>query len=139
MKPDPAFDTTLVLLSAAILVASFMLSLSPAGHVSFLGLSFPESCPTKLVFHRDCPGCGLSRSFVALAHGDLEASWRFNRIGPLFFLLVALQIPYRSYLLLPRRKNAWIVRLARFPAPVLIASLLVNWTLNVLSGRPPLP
>jgi hypothetical protein len=32
------------------------------------------TCPSKYLFHVDCPGCGLQRSIIALLEGDLAAS-----------------------------------------------------------------
>lgn len=33
-----------------------------------------------------CPSCGLSRSFMALARGDMHQALSFHAFGPLFFL-----------------------------------------------------
>lgn len=33
------------------------------------------TCPSKLLFHMDCPGCGLQRSYIALFKGDFAASF----------------------------------------------------------------
>jgi hypothetical protein len=32
------------------------------------------SCPSKQLFHLDCPGCGIQRSFIALLKGDFIGS-----------------------------------------------------------------
>ncbi|MCA1732365.1 MAG: DUF2752 domain-containing protein [Acidobacteria bacterium] len=42
-------------------------------------------CWSRLLFGILCPGCGLTRSFVALAEGSLADAWRLNRMGPLLF------------------------------------------------------
>jgi hypothetical protein len=34
----------------------------------------------------DCPFCGMTRSFVALAHGQVAAAFRFHPAGPLLFV-----------------------------------------------------
>lgn len=46
----------------------------------------------RRAFQIDCPFCGMTRSFVALAHGDLAAALRFHPAGPLLFaaMVVAL-------------------------------------------------
>ena len=31
-------------------------------------------CPSKALFHIDCPGCGMQRSFIYLLQGDLKES-----------------------------------------------------------------
>ncbi|NVB80590.1 MAG: DUF2752 domain-containing protein [Kofleriaceae bacterium] len=44
-------------------------------------------------FGIDCPMCGMTRSFVALAHGDIGAAFRFHPAGPLLFVaMVALVV-----------------------------------------------
>lgn len=35
------------------------------------------TCPLKKMFHIDCPGCGMQRSFLALLNGDMYTSWMF--------------------------------------------------------------
>ena len=49
------------------------------------------TCPTKLLFGIDCPGCGSMRMLYALLHGDLPAAARFNALALLavVFLLWA--------------------------------------------------
>ena len=36
----------------------------------------PETCLSKTLWGIPCPGCGLTRSFIYLAHGDWRASGR---------------------------------------------------------------
>ena len=35
-------------------------------------------CPSKVLFHIECPGCGLQRSFICLLKGDLKESLMFH-------------------------------------------------------------
>ncbi|MFN0195390.1 MAG: DUF2752 domain-containing protein [Planctomycetaceae bacterium] len=87
----------------------------------------PESCPAKFMFHQTCPGCGLTRSILALAAGDFGRSLHFHRLGWVMALLIAVQIPYRLYLLFAEhdviRDHPWIQRLGY----AVIAALLLNW------------
>ena len=46
-------------------------------------------CFFKVLTGLDCPGCGLTRSFLALARGHLGEAIRFNAAGPLVYLLFA--------------------------------------------------
>lgn len=55
----------------------------------------PEICLSKRMFGVRCPGCGLTRSVVTTARGDLQTAFLFHPAGPLVFLWAALQIPYR--------------------------------------------
>jgi hypothetical protein len=49
------------------------------------GASLGGLCWFRSVFHVDCPFCGMTRSFVAIAHGDFAAALRFHPAGPLLF------------------------------------------------------
>ena len=63
--------------------------------VPWLGLPLPELCYWKKTLGMPCPGCGLTRCFISLAHGDLTAAWHFNPAGILLFAATAFQIPFR--------------------------------------------
>lgn len=49
------------------------------------GAELGELCWFHAVLHVPCPMCGMTRSFVALAHGDAGAALRFHPAGPLLF------------------------------------------------------
>ena len=46
------------------------------------------TCPARALLGVDCPLCGMTRSFVALAHGRLGAALDFHPAGP--FLMLAM-------------------------------------------------
>lgn len=90
----------LVLLAiyGVVIVLAFVLRVNPDQRVEFTflpGYPLPESCISKSVLDTECPGCGLTRSFVHLAAGKLSSSWKVNRVGWLLAIAVLLQIPYR--------------------------------------------
>ena len=43
-------------------------------------------CIFRALFHLDCPFCGMTRSFVALAHGQLRAALGYHPAGPILFV-----------------------------------------------------
>ncbi|MEY3013000.1 MAG: hypothetical protein RIT45_1735 [Pseudomonadota bacterium] len=45
----------------------------------------PVLCFHRLTTGIPCPGCGLTRGFVALLHGHLEAALHFNPLTPVVF------------------------------------------------------
>ena len=49
--------------------------------IPFLKLPLPELCLMRRLASVDCPGCGLTRCFISLAHGDLPAAWSYNPAG----------------------------------------------------------
>jgi len=115
---------------------AFALDVLPGGtRVAFHGLHqrpLPETCMARAWSGRDCPGCGLTRSFVLLAHGHFRASFHMHRVGWLMALAVLLQFPYRILSL--RRPGRELI-----PRPVLLVfgwglvlALLTNWIVNML-------
>lgn len=53
----------------------------------------PELCALYSRFGIDCPGCGLTRTFIYMAHGQLVSAWHTNPVAILVFLFACLQIP----------------------------------------------
>lgn len=57
------------------------------------GLPSLPVCWFKSTTGMPCPGCGLTRAFCAISHGEFNAAWAFNPFGFLFYagaLLLAL-------------------------------------------------
>ncbi len=46
-------------------------------------LSVPYTCPARALAGLPCPTCGMTRAFVALAHGDLTAALAASPAGAL--------------------------------------------------------
>lgn len=47
-------------------------------YVICMELIFGITCPIKLLFHVDCPGCGLTRATIALFKGNILKSLHYN-------------------------------------------------------------
>jgi len=53
-------------------------------------LALAGACRTRVRAEHRCPVCGMTRAFLALAHGDLQGAARSNRAAvPLFAILLA--------------------------------------------------
>jgi hypothetical protein len=91
-KGGRILDLGLAALAAAQLGASAWLT--PAGDQVMLpgGGSLGGMCWFRELVHLDCPFCGMTRSFVALAHGDVAAAFRFHPAGPLLFTAMAVAL-----------------------------------------------
>lgn len=51
------------------------------------GMALPfVSCPLRRLTGIPCPGCGLSRSFMAIARGDFDEALRMHLFGPVLFV-----------------------------------------------------
>jgi hypothetical protein len=90
--------------------------------------SGPVLCPFRRITGMPCPGCGMTRSFVALAHGDLGAALASNRLGPLLMAVFAVALVWKAASLLSpsidapehvvvRASRAARARVARARAP----------------------
>jgi hypothetical protein len=118
--------------SVAIIVLALALEIRPDEHAAFRFLPdwpIPSSCPSQTIFRTDCPGCGLTRSLVFLAHGDWHAAFVRHRAGWLLALAVVLQIPYRLAGLLGRNRRPLGERIPWLFGNILIAVLIGNWVL----------
>jgi hypothetical protein len=93
----------------------------------------PPTCPSAVLFDVSCPGCGMTRSFIATSRLELDRAFRFNAMGPLLFLLALLQVPYRLYRLRARRVAAWAVsERLRVVSHVTTVLLILGWLFRVL-------
>jgi hypothetical protein len=91
----------------------------------------------------DCPGCGLTRCFIHLAHGRVASAWLVNPVGILLFIYVGLQIPVAiAMLAIPQdgpRGVHWLQRLIPWnekAAILLLLALLVQWIVRLTFGAP---
>ena len=64
------------------IAGSFALDLTAVEHGPIL-------CVSRLVFGVPCGGCGLTRGYVAFAHGQLWTALRYNPLTPLLYLWMA--------------------------------------------------
>jgi hypothetical protein len=118
--------------SVGALVAAPLLKVLPDEQVALLAapsVVLPPTCMSREWFGVSCPGCGLTRSFIHIAHGDWTESLRVHRLGWLLMVVAALQVPYRTHLLLGSRRFALHDRVASAIGTALIALLVANWGL----------
>jgi hypothetical protein len=125
------------MLAVAVAVAglAFLLEVHADQRVAFRFLPewpLPETCPARMIFHVDCPGCGLTRSFIHLARGDWRASWNIHHVGMLLALAVVLQIPYRLAALRSPTAAPLGTVFPNYFGALLIVLLLINWVMNLI-------
>jgi hypothetical protein len=135
--PSASYHATLLSISAAIMAAALLLRVRPDQRVELMflpGWPAPDLCQSRALFGWECPGCGLTRSFVHLAHGDVSASIGVHRVGWLWALGVLLQIPYRIWAI---RADDGAPLGTRFPwivAISLVALLIVDWMTRLVAA-----
>ena len=126
---------TMLVVGIVVISMSMLLSVRDSGSeakVSMVGIELPPLCGSRIWFGSDCPGCGLTRSFIALSSGEFAKSLEYHRVGWLMWLAIVLQLPYRVFSLREMRTGTVIRRWPTWFGYVLIAALLGNWTLKVL-------
>lgn len=104
-------------------------------------IPLPPVCFSRLVFGVSCPGCGLTRSFVAFAHGNLREAVGWNPMGPVLFVICLLQVPYRvvEYKELWKDRPVWVRarKLSEAFVWLVPAGLVGCWIFRMLSPNPP--
>ena len=118
-------------LSFLVLMASALLEVHSSTEVvaSDFGFSLPAACLWQRVYGVDCPGCGLTRCFVSLAHGDVAAAWQFNPAGLLLFAFLIYQLPYRTVQIIRLARGRQEIRHDRvvFCCWAFLLILIVQW------------
>ncbi len=123
-------------LSVIVIIAAFSMRTLDSGKVQISWLPqlpIPELCGSRALFDVSCPGCGLTRSFIALANGDILTSIQLNRIGWIMALTLIAQIPYRIYMMWKPPLSVINLRWPRWFGVCLIAILIGNWLSNMIS------
>jgi hypothetical protein len=95
----------------------------------------PGVCTYQRLLGLPCPGCGLTRCFISLAHGDVVAAWHFSPAGILLFAVVAAQLPVRGVQLWRIRRGQqelgqrWVSSTAFW---LCVAALLTQWLVRTV-------
>jgi len=122
-----------------LLFLAFVIPLPVQGGKSLMGL--PDLC----LFHRwtghPCPGCGITRSVVCLAHGHIAEALRFHPLAPIAFgFLVAATL---QRLPLPDRLRPsarfWTPRVQTLCYGGLVILLLGIWAARLAGWLPSPP
>jgi hypothetical protein len=85
-------------------------------------------CPFRKATGLPCPGCGLTRSFCAVAKGHLERAFEFHALGPALFVVLLVYL-VRGGALVAGAESA----VARFDAAVRRWRLLRIGTVALLA------
>ncbi len=127
--------------AAAAVAGSFILQpatgngLCLPGELMGAQIDLPQSCMFRHLTGIDCPGCGLTRSFVHMAQADICQAFRFNAMGPILYVICLLQIPYRisEYYGLWKSSHWWPKIRKRLDVITwfLVAGLVAAWVLRL--------
>ncbi len=120
----------------ALLVLAALLALLDAGgeQLQIGSKRLPSICALRNSTGLPCPGCGLTRSWVALAAGDPARSLHQHRLGWLVMAYVLLQVVRHGAWLLLASARRLIDRLGAWLDRGLVGLallLLLNWGLTL--------
>jgi len=129
------FNVIILFACVAITVGAFAFTLDEMGLYLF-GLEWPLHCMLDHFFGVRCAFCGMTRSFTAMADGDLAGAFSYHRLGPALFVLVVFQIPYRIWALAtsPKKISKRFRRIHAGLVALVLTAVMVNW-LVYLGGR----
>jgi hypothetical protein len=135
--PEMRRHREMLLISCAVLALALLFQVRADERVAVTGLPeypLPPTCMSREWFGVRCPGCGLTRSFVHLAHGDWSAAWRSHRLGWLLMAALLLQFPYRIVAMARGGRSPLGTLLPKLFGYALITLLFANWSLDVIAG-----
>lgn len=92
---------------------------------------FPQ-CPLHAVTGFNCPGCGLTRGFHALFHGDLLTALHFNALLPIYGLIFGYLF-LAMFLVVVRGRG---LSLKAFPPYVLWIFLAISVIFGIVRNLP---
>jgi len=99
--------------------------------------ALPKLCAFLLLTDLPCLTCGMTRSWVALTHGDLAQALAWNPAGALLCVLTLAGALYAG----ARQLGAPAVRVQstprerRFARVALVVFVVANWSYVALAGR----
>ena len=72
----------LMLLPGVALIISFLVT---PGQVESGEISLLPGCLFRAVFDRPCLGCGMTRAFCSISHGDISAAVDYNWLSLIYY------------------------------------------------------
>lgn len=94
-------------------------------------------CPFRAFTGLPCPGCGMTRAFCALGHGELLRAIHFNAVSPLLyvaFFIVWVGAVATVFNLYGLRSAVMRLRPNRAISTTLFALMLVWWVVRLIGG-----
>lgn len=118
-----------IVIFVVFLFVPFFLSVEAKETVLIFGLKMPGFCFLKEYCGIECPGCGLTRSFVMLTHGRFAEALRFHYVGFILYVFFFTQLLYRIYCLkhVGEELPVFLKNYQHYTPMVIIFMLILNW------------
>ena len=94
-------------------------------------------CPFRALTGLPCPGCGMTRAFCSLGHGDLQGAFGYNALAPFVFAAALLLWAHALATVLKlERSRAALERLkpTQRAAGVMLAVTFAWWVVRLCAG-----
>lgn len=91
------FGHALLLVAAVFVVATAAVFQPSEEMLTVFGQEIPVMCGWRQMTGLPCPGCGLTRSFTFMAHGQPMLAFEMNWLGPPMFAAVVGAIPWQAF------------------------------------------
>lgn len=94
-------------------------------------------CPFRALTGYPCPGCGMTRAFCALSHGEFLRAVHFNALSPLLYvaLIVVWTAALATVFNMPRARQALFrLRPTASVSVAILAGVLVWWVVRLWYG-----
>lgn len=94
---------------------------------------FDVNCMFKSIIGIPCPGCGLTRGFRALFHGNIIEAEKYNILTiPIFIFLIVLGILMLIDIIKKTNKTTELLQILAKHYKLLIIIVIVNWIINII-------
>ncbi|MBI2863701.1 MAG: DUF2752 domain-containing protein [Chloroflexi bacterium] len=117
-----------VLLTSMLIIVVLVLWQRNHAFFSRLDLNF---CFFERFLDMHPPGCGVTRSLLAIAGGNISSAWNFNPAGLLVFAFILAQIPLRVTALKFPASGVRVFRISRLGTWVVIAAVILVWIIRL--------
>ena len=117
------------ILMTSILIITILLFWQ--NHHSYLS-AIPHFCVFQKVLKIPCPGCGVTRSLLAITTGNILSAWKFNPAGIFLFLFLVAQVPMRIIALKSRSLRRNISLISWHGSRIVIFVLFLVWIARVI-------
>jgi hypothetical protein len=94
----------------------------------------PSTCTSRVLYGIECPGCGMTRAFVAISHGRFSRAWELNRASFVIYAFVLAQVPWHLIQIFRRstgRQTMHWTTIYWIPLGVSVV-LVLNWVLKMI-------
>ena len=112
-----------ILMTSVLVIVLFILLSNYHIHLSLMHCL----CISQEILNMPCPGCGVTRSILALVDGNILAAWNSNPAGLFLFVYVLAQIPLRIIALKYRTAQIRIFQISQIGSNIVFVVLIMVW------------